>query len=145
MSKDLQLRLIFWAVESHSGKHINQKGFVYLWNTFLSFELFVAVPGFSHCRLDLRRMGNGATQGCSEKMMHHHNFSTSRFKSNGMSTPPSKSTQQTKKRRVFSMPTRVCAISFLTASVNLPTSNVGSSHNRIRQGYAVDKKTKDYS
>ena len=27
-------------------------------------------------------MGNGATQECYKKMMHHHNFSTSRFKSN---------------------------------------------------------------
>ena len=55
------------------------------------------------------------------------------------------SNQCKKKRRVFSMPTRACAISCLTASVNLPTSNVVRHTVVSAKGMQWTKKTKDYS
>ena len=143
MSKDLQLRMIFLG--GPLWKAHKSEGIRYLWNTFLSFELFVAGPGFCHCSLDQKRMDNGATQGCYEKMMHHHNFSTSRFKSNGMSTPPSKSNEKQKNTVCFP-----CQLESVQ-SVFWPHLRTFRLQTSVRhtivsaKGMQWTKKTKDYS
>ena len=70
---------------------------------------------------------------------------SARFKSNGMSTPPFKSTQK-KSAVCFSCQlVSVQSVFFLTASVNLPTSNVVRHTVVSAKGMQWTKKTKDYS